>query len=263
MKYTLYVDESGQSGIKKIRSRTDGGASRYMTLAGVLIPETKKAEIRSELSQLAKEFGKHDLHCNKLNHNQIVKLAQRISRMKIMLFGVISLKETLKGYADDINNNDKYYYNKNAQYLLERVAHFMELHSLTENQLSVVFEEGNFDYQKLRSLLSLCVRNPLKPATRRLAGRVNPSAIRACPKNGDPLLQLADVVAHALYRLVDDSPSTYEVKETRYISEMKARFFSEKDTGEIVGYGIFPVHYLRDIKADADVERFLRELRSK
>ena len=102
MRYTLYVDESGQSGIKNIRTPSKRGASRYMTLGGVLVPETEKLEIRRMLSELAKEFGKQDLHCSRLNHNQLVKYARGVARTRVLIFGVISLKSTLRGYAEEI-----------------------------------------------------------------------------------------------------------------------------------------------------------------
>ncbi|MFD1157122.1 DUF3800 domain-containing protein [Roseovarius aestuarii] len=259
MKFTFFVDESGQSGIKKIRSKTEGGASRYMTLGGVLVPNQLRNGIRNRLSKLASEFGKPDLHCSKINHNQICRFTQELAKEKILLFGVISLKETLGSYGEDIEGDDKRYYSKCAQYILERLGLFLKLNGIAEDDVSICFEEGNFDYSALRGLVSKCRQNPIWAATKNLK-HINPNSIYCSPKENEKLLQTSDLVAHALFRCVDDGPSTYGIKETRYINELRRRFFREKETQKIIGYGIYPVHKLNQIKADPPVREFLNGL---
>ncbi|HBZ42730.1 MAG TPA: hypothetical protein DEO85_01430 [Maritimibacter sp.] len=259
--YTLFVDESGQSGIKKIRTPSSPGASPYMTLAGVLVPNIEKQEILGVLAALAEEFKKPDLHCSRLNHNQIVRFATEVAKLRVLCFGLISRKATLGNYADDIKKDDKLFYNKNAQYLLERVGAFMEEKSLTEAQLSVVFEEGNFDYGKLKSLIRACRRDPKRRQSRTLRF-VNPSFIYSKPKKEEPLLQLADLVAHALFRCVDDGPSTHGVMETRYLSEISGKFYAQEDSRKVLGHGIYPVHTLSAIKVTDKVADFLKKMNS-
>lgn len=262
MNYTLYADESGQSGIKKVKSSTTGGASRYMTMGGALVPDENREHIREALAGLAESFGRADLHCSKLNHNQIVKFAQTVAEFDVVLFGVISLKETLGSYKDDIEANDKKYYNKCAQYLLERVGMFLDSVRLNEDNLSVRFEYGGFNYNGLRGLIQACRRNPRYPATRFLR-HVNQNSITEVAKSDEPLLQLGDLTAHALFRCVDDGPSSYGVFETRYLSELRSRFFAARNTGMICGAGLFPVHTIADIQADKQVRQFLTDFRSR
>lgn len=261
MQYTFFVDESGQSGIKVVGSEEKKGASRYMTMGGVLVPEPNKENLLLQLGSLRKSFGKKDLHCSRLNHNQICRFAKVVASERVRLFGVISLKETLGSYREDIEANDKKYYNKCAQYLLERLAHFMESADIDGDQLSIVFEEGGYDYSALRGLIAKCRSNPLNPATRRLQ-RVNPDSIISRPKAEEPLLQASDLVAHALFRCVDDGPSTHGIRETRYLNELSSKFFSDSKSKAIVSYGIFPVHKLSDIKAEREVESFLANLKA-
>ena len=160
MKYTLYVDESGQSGIKKVKSDTEGGASRYMTMGGVLVRNENCEHLRKVLAELTSVVGKADLHCSRLKHNQTVRFAQTLAKEDVVLFGVISLKETLGSYKDDIGNSDKKYYNKCAQYLLEKVGLFLEQVGCNENDISVRFEDGGFDYGGLRGLIYSCRKSP-------------------------------------------------------------------------------------------------------
>uniref|UniRef100_UPI00404876F9 DUF3800 domain-containing protein n=1 Tax=Yoonia sp. TaxID=2212373 RepID=UPI00404876F9 len=260
MKYTFYADESGQSGIKKIKSAISGGASRYMTMGAALVPNTRRDAIRASLAELAAEFGRTDLHCSKLNHNQIVRFAKVVAEQKVLLFGVISRKETLGQYKDDIGGDHAKYYNKCAQYLLERLGMFSSSNKLSEESLSICFEEGNFDYSGLRGLIAACRKNPLRPASHHLK-HINPNSISVEPKAHEPLLQLGDLVAHALFRCVDDGPSSYGVFETRYVDELAPKFFADRDTGVICGNGIYPVHNLNGIKADKKVHKFLSDLK--
>ncbi|MEP3296901.1 MAG: DUF3800 domain-containing protein [Pseudoruegeria sp.] len=261
MKYTFFVDESGQSGIKRIRSDSTPGASRYMTLGGVLIPETKKEEILNGLNKLKKQIDRPALHCSKLKHKQIVRFAQFVADQQVLLFGVISLKETLGDYASDISHSDKRYYNKCAQYLLERLALAMNQKDIKEDDVTICFEEGNFDYNALRSLIRSCRNKPLRPATKNLK-LINPYSINAQPKENEKALQLADLIAHALYQCVDDGPSTYGVTETRYVEELKSRFFSDPISKKVCGFGIYPVHELKTIQASKSVEAFLKSISS-
>ena len=262
MRYTLFVDESGQSGIKKIRNPSQGGASRYMTLGGVLVPNSRIPELRIDLQEIATEFSKLDLHCAKLNHNQTCRFAKHMSEKQILLFGVISMKETLRGYTEEIKGSDKRYYNKCAQYILERLALFIDSKGLCGSDVDICFEEGNFDYSALRSLVHKCRQNPIHPNTK-LLKHIKPEAIVSKTKGDEPVLQIADLVAHALFRCVDDGPSTYGIKETRYLDEMRRRFFSEEVSGRVIGFGIYPVHKIPDIRADPEVETFLLHLTAK
>ncbi len=260
MNYTLFIDESGQSGIKKIQTAEVRGSSRYMTLGGVLIPNVCLDDHNNQLKDLTEKFGKPSLHCSRLNHDQICRFAKDASNLKSRFFGMISLKETLQDYGEEIENDDKKYYNKCAQYLLERVGMFMAESEIQPNNLSVVFESGNFEYSKLRGLISACRKNPIRPASKYLS-YISPWAIGAKPKSEEPLLQYADLIAHSLFRCVDDALSRHGVQETRYLTEIKSNFWSDKNTGLIVGKGIYCVHSLKDIKVNAEVFAMLNQLK--
>lgn len=260
LNYTLFVDESGQSEITKIRDEMRGGASPYMTMAGVLVPNSKLVEYRLVLQRLVDEFGKKDLHCSKLNHVQIVRFAKVLASCRVKIFAVISRKETLGEYREEIGKNDKLYYNKCAQYLLERVGRFMATHDLKEEHLEVIFEDGGFDYGRLRALISKCRRTPRNAGTEYLR-YVNPYSIQAKPKGEEPLLQFADLVAHGFFKCVDDGPSSFGVFETRYVAEIKDKIFADPKSGDPFKWGIFPIHSWRDLKLNEEVLGFFTDLR--
>lgn len=254
--YTLFVDESGQAGITKIRSGEGGGATPYMTLGAALVPTSAAAEINAALEKIAAKIGKPTLHCKDLNHTQRVYYARSIAEERILLFGVISLKSTLGWYKDTIKGDSKRYYNKCAQFLLEKVGRFMSTNDIAASRLSICFEEGNFDYPALRSLISKCRQNPQNAETKFLS-RIEPMSIYAAPKADQPLLQLGDLAAHALFKCVDKTYGNFGIPEPRYLCELQRRFFSDPKTGRVEGMGNKTVHSLDAVKLDADIHQFI------
>ncbi len=233
-----------------------------MTMGATLIPNVKSQDVLKCIQEITQKVNKKDLHCCKLNHSQIVYFARTISAQRLKSFGVISRKETLKSYSEKIEHNHAFYYNKCAQFLLEKVGLFMEVNKIAEEQLTICFEEGNFNYPALRGLIGKCRKNPIRPASRYLK-YINPNSIVVKEKEEEPLLQTADLVAHALFKCVHKEDSNCHIPEVRYVTELRKSFFSDENTGKIEGYGIKAVHYLSDLKLDADVHETLIKLKSK
>jgi hypothetical protein len=51
--YTFYIDESGDAGTGQVRSGTEGGASPYMTLGGVLVRDSDGQRLKQFLTDMA------------------------------------------------------------------------------------------------------------------------------------------------------------------------------------------------------------------
>lgn len=224
-----------------------------MTMGAALINNDSFESIRKTLKRVRTDIGKREIHCSDLNHYQKLFLIRQIAIHKKRLFGVISYKETLGAYKDDIEGNNKYYYNKCAQYLLERVGWFMEANDIPPENLDIVFEKGNFDYNKMQVLLRKCQQNPTHPMTARLT-HIKVSNIAVKTKNEEPLLQMADLVAHALYKCVDKQDKNHFIVEPRYLRELSPRFFGNPKTQAVAGAGLYLVHKMKDLKLDQEVE---------
>jgi hypothetical protein len=54
----LFIDESGEAGIRTVRSDSSSGASPYMTLGAALIHNSARNAIEDTLTNIASEFGK-------------------------------------------------------------------------------------------------------------------------------------------------------------------------------------------------------------
>lgn len=262
MKYTLYIDESGEPGIGKIRTPLNNGASPYMTLGAVVIRDTDMIKIRKRLAETQRLMGISHLHCSKMNHYQITRYAQIASQLPLRFFGVISRKETLGSYRNAIANDHAKYYNKCVQYLLERVGFFMECRGIPQNDLNIIFEKANLNYRAMKNFILMCKANPIHPNTVRLQN-INLANSQQKTKEEEPNLQLADLVAHALYKCVDTPPKQFGIVEPRYLKELSPRFFGHPDSNKIVGGGLYCVHSTNELNLDNEVKNMLDNLCSR
>lgn len=255
MGYTVLIDESGNPGIRKIQTGKESGASPYMTMGGVIIRDDEKEAIKEALGKLTGQITRKGfLHCSSLGHEQKVRYAQVLASLNVVLVGVISKKSTLGDYRDQIGGDHKKYYNKCAQYLLERVGMYLGRNGIKSEDVNVVFEDGGFNYPGLRSLIGSCQRRPLQKNSEFLKN-ISVQNIRAVEKNNEPLLQLADLVAHALYRCVDGGK--LGVLEKRYLDEVRGRFFACPKNETALLYGLYPVHSLDQLGLDDRIKHFL------
>ncbi|SNS65215.1 Protein of unknown function [Sphingomonas laterariae] len=175
------------------------------------------------------------------------------------LFGVISKKDTLGNYKAEISDNSSKYYNKCAQYLLERVGWFMQVRKIPPENLDIIFEKANVDYDKMKNLLRKCQSSPQHSSTKWLQ-HIDIDKIAVKEKGEEPLLQLADLVAHALYKCVDKSTANFSITEPRYLRELAPHFFGHPETQAVVGAGLYCVHSTRDLKVDTDVSEILNSM---
>lgn len=257
--YTVFIDESGEAGIAKVRSGSQGGASPYMTLGAVLIPNRLRKNIENTLITVAFDIKKKTLHCAELNHYQILHFIRQLTPCRMRLFGVISRKETLGSYKDAISADSSMYYNKCAQYLLERVGWFMESRRIKPHQLDIIFEKANIDYDIMSNLLHSCQHRPLHENTKKLQN-IDISRISTKRKSEEPLLQIADLVAHSLYKCVNKSEKNFNILEPRYIKELSPHFFGQPGSNLVLGAGLYCVHSPRDVQLEPEIEELISSL---
>ena len=256
---TLYVDESGEAGIKKVRVNGAPGASPYMTLGAALIADRHRADFEATLHAIREEIRKKHLHCSELNHYQILHYCRRLMSLEMTLFGVISRKDTLGQYKERIDGDSHKYFNKCVQYLLERVGWYMEAYSIPKSEVAIVFEKANRDYGRMENFLWQVQSTPLQPMAKKLS-HLDVSSIEARDKGEESLLKVADLVAHALFRCVDKRASNMNICEPRYLRELGPKFFGNPTTCKVTGAGLYCVHQPSHLKLDQDVEVVVREL---
>lgn len=252
MPFTVFIDESGEAGISKVRSDTQRGASPYFVLgAAVLQPEGIVAA-EQLIKRLLVEFRpKKWNHATDFEHAAKIYLARQLSTLQVRYFAVVSKKSTLGQYKDMIDADPQLFYNKCVEYLLEKVCAYLIRFEVSDKDFSVILESRNHDYGKMIRCLDKVRANPHHRESRHLRV-LNPCGITHRSKDEEPLLKIADLVAHSVYQCVNKSESNHFIPEYRYFEELSIRFGAD-DAGKVLGAGLKPIHSVEELELDKQI----------
>jgi hypothetical protein len=261
--YTLYIDESGDPSTRNVRTTVSPGATPYMVLGAVLVKNDPKEHVISELENIKSKINKKTLHCSDLNHFQKRYFAKKTAELDVTLFGVISLKATLRNYRNEIGDDFSKYYHKCLQYLLENFCIYSQSNEIDKSHIDIVVERSNnFKVHSFRKYISKIQNDPNRRRQSQPLLHIDPQKICDKPKNDEPVLQYADLVAHSIFQCVDSREKNYGIKETSYLNDLKSKFYSSTLDSSIVGHGIKAVYRLEILKLDRDVFEFLNNLKA-
>ncbi|KJS40441.1 MAG: hypothetical protein VR71_23125, partial [Roseovarius sp. BRH_c41] len=103
MKYTIFIDESGEAGIANVRQESKPGASPYFVLGAAVLQPASQIQARKVLYDFKNTIKKSAWkHATDLNHTEKVYLARLLGKLPVRYFAVISNKATLNDYKDTI-----------------------------------------------------------------------------------------------------------------------------------------------------------------
>ena len=269
MEYSLYVDESGDLGIDKVRSGAcASGASPFLTLGAILLPWNLEKDFEDFLNDMKSEIGS-DLHCKKLNHFDKAFFARRLTefarlREGIVLFGVISKKETLeksyKGVIRESKKPDQRYYNKCIQFLLQMLGAYSAKNKICRDDIRIILEtRGKHDYEKLRNYTRAIINNPKYESAKSLRG-INPDFITNKTKAEEIKLAAADLIAHSLFSSVDSKKYNYSIPEERYLRELLPIFNQDPHSKDLGCYGIEYITGIRNMGFSGRQKKFAEKL---
>ncbi|MBW4982962.1 DUF3800 domain-containing protein [Mameliella sp. CS4] len=258
MRYTVFVDESGETGVYKVRNENTPGASPYFVMGAAVLQPASSIVARKRLldfkSTIAKSKWKH---ATDLAHNEKVLLARTLGKLPVRYFAVISNKATLKEYKDQIGADPHKFYNKCLKYLLERILEYLSTKGLNEDDLSVILERRNHDYDAMIRYFETVKHNPMYRQSK-VFSNFNPFCITTRQKGEEDLLEIADFVSHAVYQLANKTQANFAIPEPRYFCEMSSRFAGDEKCN-ILGTGIKCIHSLAQLDLDDDVAKLLRD----
>ncbi|MEP1611605.1 MAG: DUF3800 domain-containing protein [Roseobacter sp.] len=252
--FTLFVDESGDQDLERYRTEPgEFGSDPYLVFGAALVPTSSLEDFRGELQEILKTIESRALHCTDISHLKRAYFARKVAGMQVLLFGVVSKKDTVGEYQKKIEGDNKRqdYYNKCAVYLLERVGHFMSIHNYSSEQLSVVFEKKNHNYQRLRNFVRTIRKTPYDSRARFLE-RVDPLSIRAEGKKDEILLSLADLTAFSIYQSITETNSNFRLPEQRYLRELKDKFWKDPENGQVAEHGLKYITGLEKMRLQGD-----------
>lgn len=249
--YTIYIDESGDEGLS-------GRSSHMFCLGAFMINNSEYGNILNKLCEIRRLIGKQELHATNIkNHISKVYICKEIAKLPITAFGVISNKSSLGNY--DIKEHWKYY-NKNCQFLLELIGQYISREFKRYVQHSIVFEhKKNAEYEKMKNFISFVKSNSTRQWATKSLEYIDENKIISKEKHEEPLLEIADFIAHALQRCCNHYDAEFNITEDRYLRELKDKFYYWEN-GRILYAGIKPIHDLKSLDILPDVAYFLDNL---
>lgn len=259
-KFNIYIDESGDTGIKKIAKNEEPGSSPYFVLGAVVLQPTAEVHARNMLSDFRETIGKKAWkHATQLGHSEKVLFAREMGRLPARYFALVSNKETLSGYREFIDFSPHKFYNKCVKYLLESICSYLAQYEPSQSDIGVCLEQRNHDYSAMIAYLDKVKNKPLHEKSKSLR-LLNPFSITTRQKGEEDILELADFVAHAVYQCTNRSRSNYGIPEPRYFTEISSRF-AGCSRGKPLGHGIKCLHKIEDLFLEPDVEKIWRNVR--
>lgn len=128
--YIAYVDEAGDDGLKKIRTKTERGASEWMVMSAVVIKAAREPEALDWAKSIIRKFDQHQLthiHFQKLDKSKKIIACSELAGRPLRIFALLSHKRNMQGYrnlhAEKAKvNRTAWFYCWMSKLLLERVT---------------------------------------------------------------------------------------------------------------------------------------------
>lgn len=260
MSCKIFIDESGDAGIKKIRDENSRGASPYFVMAAAVIPSKSIGDANELLKAIREDIPKNWKHATDLTHPQTVHFARKASKLDMRIFAVISKKSTLGAYKNTIDQDSHKFYNKCAVYLLECVGSYLSTKGMFDCDPDIIFEDCNHDFDKLRRYIR-AIKNKPKHTRAHFLKCFNQFGIVTRTKTEEPLLQFADLVAFSAYQCVNKTATNFEIPEPRYLRELEPRFGADQK-GTVLEHGLKCIHSLDQLELDDDIKAMFMGLKA-
>ena len=93
-RFTVYIDESGDAGLAKIRSGDSHGASPFFVLGATVVQHETKPRAYAKLEEIRDEIGKKKWkHATDLDHPRKVYFARQLASLNVRLFPSFQIKQ--------------------------------------------------------------------------------------------------------------------------------------------------------------------------
>jgi hypothetical protein len=225
-------------------------------MCATIFRESRRAELLRQIDELP--LGKKDYHSTHLGHFEKVHVCREVAKLRVAMVGVISNKLTLGEYLKDAKKTPTHFYNKVAQYLLERVGVCLATYGIASDEVRILLEAREQRYGSLLSFVKAIQKKPIDPAATFLR-HIDVFPISRAKKRDDPLFCLPDLGSHAMFCALRKDASMHSVTEARYLRELAPCFLSDR-RGRIFPRGIKPIHSISDLGADPETLQTFRHM---
>jgi hypothetical protein len=278
VEYLLFVDEAGDDGLRTIRSIDGKGATDWFVLGGVLVAANRIGEIQNWIEEIRRALDQpqlKELHFKKLPDWKRQIVLSMVSKLPIRFFVYASNKRNMRrhynGKAAKIPSQN-WFYNFGLRILLEKVTRWSFAKSKRSGKSSCglkiyLGERANVRHSQsvayLHYIRSQSSINNLYIKTDDLEWCCyHDSLLTSASPSEEPGLQLADVLASAMYSVLQ----TLDVSGSRsslptFTSDFVRRI-AASSANRRVGFGIklMPPNWERTL--NRDVVHFIRALDS-
>jgi hypothetical protein len=136
--YVAYIDESGDTGLRRVKPLDVNGASEWMIVCAVVIQRGHEAYVSRWVQDICRNFKGYQrfgFHFKDLNPAKRRLVCATMATKPLRIFVVASNKKNMRGYenpwAERIPSNN-WFYCWLTRLLLERVTHFVLAKSLAK-----------------------------------------------------------------------------------------------------------------------------------
>lgn len=165
--YVVYIDESGEAGLTKVRPIDKNGSSEWLIVSGVVIHAKDENNTENWLDEMRRHFVKFkaaDIHFSRLTEQNKRIACRYMATRPMQIFTVCSNKKNMKGYDNpfaatrSLDNN--WFYCWLTRVLLERITYFVKAHSNNKfgepRRVKLVFStRGGLSYSQMKAYFHL------------------------------------------------------------------------------------------------------------
>lgn len=219
--FIAYIDESGDDGLKRIRSTSHSGGTQWLTISCCVARYVNDLEFVSWRDQI-KVGGKREIHFRELNHSQKLMACQKIATFPVRGITILSNKTLI---PEGTYNQKNQLYHYLTRYLIERLSWLCrDMRPKVpegDGRVKIIFSKrGGMNYEDFRNYL-----RKLQASESEIHWPVvDIDAVDARDHSTRAGLQIADCIASAFRMAVD--PDEYGNCEPRYAKELKANTYN-------------------------------------
>jgi hypothetical protein len=256
--YIAYIDEAGDPGTKKVRPRSENGASEWFIVSCAIIPADKETEVDGWISEIMGAMNSRqmtDLHFAKLSDSRKSLACSMLAEKHVRLFNVISNKQNMQGYKNPfaaemttLLPGDNWFYCWMTRILLERITDYVAKHSQKKlgriGKIKLVFSErGGLRYSQMHAyfqwinMKSVGGKVPLFIPWGFVDFRcLDKDLLHVYAHREIPALKMSDITASAFFRAVDTLD--VQCRDASFAKLLRPIIARDPDSKMIAGCGV-------------------------
>jgi hypothetical protein len=248
--YVLYIDESGDTGLDKVKPGSPGGATEWLVLSGYLVAAEHDSKLVSWVQDVQAEIRnkRRNIHFNKLLPFKKSLICAALAKKDARCFLVMSNKRNVQGYQNKkLGEERSWLYWWLTRLLLERVTDHCERATPVKqrgiDKLRIVFSRrGGLSYDDLKSYLELLRYQSVNRLLYLTAGdlkwsMIDVKEILVLDHYQRAGLQLSDIIAGAFYESVECNRGAIEHCDPSYAKLLKP-LVAGSAKGLVMNYGV-------------------------